>query len=399
MAIMPVWRRGQAVNEWREIAATDISALAATNEAKTTEGNQATGAGVSYGNRVGAWCGLSVDTRSSTIYSAANGGHGDYYGNEVVAINLGTDAPSWVERRVGSSGNVIYVPDQLLRAGDRKFAHYSDGLPVSRHSYYGQQFIERHDRALTLGGSISALGSFYENVESFNIVSNQWDAYDPGTQVPRYGYAIGGTNNGWTPAAGWSTCKDPRNEYIYTIASSRMHRFVPASGAPGGSWSVFGPTHADLNPGTYAGTAIDTARNRLVWMLGWGSDLQPYTCDLSTRAWTKHSFPPSAAKDAMLATQALVEPGNPKPFSPGMVYVPGTDKFYIRMASGAGRVYVVDAATFGVSELSTAGGSVVPNGARFVDQQGVFNRWLYAPALGGIAYVPGGTNVWFLRLY
>ena len=399
MAVMPAWRQGQSVNEWREIPGTNIAALAATNEARTLGGMRATGAGASYGNRVGAWCGLSIDTRSSTIYSAANGGHGDYFGNEVVAVGLAANVPAWTEKRVGSSGNVIHTT--LAYDGDRKFAHYADGLPASRHSYYGQQFIERHDRALTLGGSVSLMGSFFENVESFNIVSNQWDAYDPETQVPRYGYAIGGQNNGWTPAHGWCVCKDPRNEYIYTIASSRMHRFVPATGAPGGSWSVFGPAHSDMNPGTYAGTAIDTARNRLAWLLGWGGDLQPYTCDLSTRAWTKHSFPPSAAKDAMLATKALVEPDAPKPHSPGMVYVPVTDKFYIRMAPAGGKVYVVDAATFAVSELSTTGGSGVPNGARFGDQQGVFTRWLYAPALGGIAYVPSGEgqNVWFLRLY
>lgn len=397
MAVMPVWRRGQSVNEWREIAGTNIASLPATNEAKTIEGMQATGAGVSFGNRVGAWCGLSVDTRSATVYSAANGGHGDYFGNEVVAINLASDAPGWVEKRVGSSGNVIRTT--VAYTADRKFAQYTDGLPASRHSYYGQQFIERHDRALSLGGAISMQGAFYENVESFNIVSNEWDAYEPETQAPRYGYAIGGINNGWTPAHGWTVCKDPRNEYIYTSANSRMHRFVPSSGAAGGTWSIFGPTHPDLNPGTYAGTAIDTARNRLVWMLGWGSDLQPYSCDLSTRVWTKHSFRAGAAKDALLATQALVDPAAPKPYSPGMVYVPGTDKFYIRMAPGGNRVYVVDAATFAVSELGTTGGSAVPNGARFVDQQGVFTRWLYAPTLGGIVYVPGGENVWFLRLY
>ena len=108
---VPAWRANQSVNQWREVTGTRIAGLAATNEAKTRAGGQATGLGASFGNRVGAWCGLSIDTRSSTIYSAANGGHGDYFGNEVVAIGLGSDVPTWVERKLGSSGNVnrLYI--------------------------------------------------------------------------------------------------------------------------------------------------------------------------------------------------------------------------------------------------------------------------------------------------
>lgn len=400
LAVMPAWRQGQAINEWREITGTDIAALPATNEARTTAGVQATGNGRSFGARVGAWCGLSIDTRSATIYSVANGGHGDYYGNEVVAINLGAEAPRWTEVRTGSSGNVIYTYEQLAYPADRKFAQYSDGLPVSRHSYYGQQFIERHNRALAMGGATSMLGSFYENVESFDITTNAWDRYNPETQEPLYGYAIGGINKGWTPATGWSTCKDPRNEYIYTIASATMHRFVPNSSGSGGTWSTIGSVHPDLNPGTYAGTAIDTQRNRLVWMLGWGLYFQPYTCDLSTKAWTRQTFAAGAAKDALIGTLPLVSPGAPQPFSPGMVYVPPLDKLFVRMAAGGGRVFVIDPATFEVSDLATTGGAGVPDAAPFGDQQGIFTRWLYAPTLGGIVYVPnGGRNVWFLRLY
>lgn len=398
---MPAWRANQPVNQWREITGTRIAALAATNEAKTTVGGQATGAGISYGNRVGAWCGLSIDTRSSTIYSAANGGHGDYFGNEVVAVGLGSNVPAWTERRAGSSGNVVNTYADIPSPGDRKFAHYADGLPASRHSYSGQQFIERHNRALTLGGSISTLGSFYENVESFNTATNQWDVYNPGTQAPPYGYAVGGNNSGWTPAAGWSVCKDPRDESIYTVASITLHRFTPSSSSTGGTWTNLGSTHPELNPGTYAGMVIDTVRNRLVWMLGSGGDgFRPYTYNLSTRQWSKHSFPDGVAKDAMVGTRALSEPGYPKPHSPGMVYVPEMDRIYVRMAAGGGLVYVVDPSSFAVSVLETTGGVGIPDAAPFGDQQGVFNRWLYAPALRGMAFVPnGGGNVWFLRLF
>ena len=44
-----------------------------------------------------AWTGFSIDTRDSTVYSAANGGHTDYAGNEVNRIRLSDNAPAWTE--------------------------------------------------------------------------------------------------------------------------------------------------------------------------------------------------------------------------------------------------------------------------------------------------------------
>ncbi len=129
MAHQPSWNTGQAVNEWREIAGSSMNLSAPTHTALTLSGGSAV---VGPSSRMDAWCGLSIDTRSSWVWSAANGGHGDYYGNEVVKLDLMADAPAWVEWFAGSNGKVV---DNSTTPGTASLARYQDGLPCSCHSF------------------------------------------------------------------------------------------------------------------------------------------------------------------------------------------------------------------------------------------------------------------------
>lgn len=378
---MPAWRRGQAVNEWREIVGSAMVLSAPTNTARQTTGVAAI---VGQVSRLNAWCGVSIDTRNSTIWSLANGGHGDYYGNEVVKVDLMADAPTWVELFAGSNGNVV---DAVTPATDPSHARYKDGLPCSAHSYYGQQFLERQNRALRLGGSTAPIGSAFENVEGFNINAGQgingWDA--AGT----FGFCVGGINGGWTPAIGWCVCKDPTTENIYVVNAPYIRKFSPSASGTGGTWSILSALPSELNTGALGATAIDTRRNRLLWLKGYGPN-NPYTCDLATGAWTSQTHPASAAKTELDGLSPSL----------GMAYVAQLDAFLVRANAAGDKVYKIDAGTFAVSLLATSGGGTVPQGQVISNEENVYNKWLFVPALEGVVYFPKSqVNAWFLRLY
>ncbi len=370
-----------------------MAPLLPTNEAKTIAGGSAVFG--PYG-RMDAWCGLSIDTRSSKVWSAANGGHGDYYGNEVCTINLLADSPVWAEWFAGSSGNVVNASGDPP-ATSATNARYSDGKPCSAHSYYGQQFMERQDRALRLGGSIAPYGAAFENVESFSVLSGArgWDPQ--GT----FGFCLGGNNGGWTPSIGWCVTKNPLTEVIYTVTQPYIRRFTPWVSGVGGVWDILGRLPDELNSGGAGATAVDTRRNRLLWLLGDGPT-DPYLCDLATGAWSVRQQASSSARDALRSATALALDAltGPRPTSSGMVYVPEIDAYLVRQAASGERVFRIDAETLAVTDLITTGGGGVPAGATFRAEQGVFNRWLYVPQLRGVVYFPkAGANAWFLRTH
>ena len=376
----PAWNRGQAVAEWREVPGSSINALVPANIARTLSGGTAV---VGPSSRLDAWCGLSIDTRTSEVWAAANGGHGDYYGNEVVKIDLMSDVPAWIEWFAGSKGNVV---DNVTGPSSEhpELARYRDGLPTSAHSYYGQQFLERHNRAIRLGGSMAPYGSGWQDVEAFNVKLakgvNGWDA--PATYPPVFG------SPGWTPAIGFCACKDPTTERIYVVQAPSLRRFTPSSAGVGGTWDTLSTLPGALNSGALGGTAIDTKRNRLLWIHGYGPN-KPYTCDLTSGAWTAREHPASPAKAAFdTLSQSL-----------GIVYVPHLDAFLVRGNASGPAVYRIDAESFAVSYLRVIGGELLPRGAVLTAEEGVYNRWLSVPRLQGVVYFPRSqANAWFLQL-
>ncbi len=378
---LPAWRVGLEVNAWRELPASSMSLQAPSNEAVLTTGVHAV-----YGPwaRLNAWSGLSIDTRSSTVWSVANGGHGDYFGNEVVRFDLMSDAPRWVEWFAGSSGPVV---DGVTAGADPSHARYLDGLPCSTHSYYGQQFLEGQSRAVRLGGSTAPIGSAFENVEGFDISLGQ--GHNGWAPAGTFGFALGGVNGGWTPAIGWAACKDPTTEIIYVVNAPNLRRFVPSAAGVGGTWSTVGPLPDAINTGALGATAVDTKRHRLLWLKGYGPN-SPYTVDLTTGVWSPRAHPDSAAKAAFDALKPSL----------GMVYVAPLDAFFVRANAAGAAVYRIDAETFEISMLPTTGGDTVAQAFVLSGEENVYTKWLWVPALGGIVYFPKSeSNAWFLRLY
>ncbi len=68
-----------------------------------------------------AWCGFGLDQARRTLFSLRNGGHADYYGNEVYSIDFGATSPVWSRPKNASSNSGGNPPA---------------GFPNSSHSYF-----------------------------------------------------------------------------------------------------------------------------------------------------------------------------------------------------------------------------------------------------------------------
>jgi hypothetical protein len=345
---MPAWRQGVAVGEWRQITGTALSSAPMAVQTYPSLG------GTGPQSKVVAWTGFAIDTRDSSIYSAANGGHNDYAGNEVNVIRLSDAAPKWTEPRAATPVSQI-VADST---------HYADGRPTSRHSYYGEVFNEKRNRVMTLGGSRYGIGNVIGTVDGFNVSTSDWDA--------AHSYADGPVELAGTAGPGIAEHKATGD--IYVFANWNVARWNNATNA----WTraVSGATVY----GQYSATAVDTKRNRILVVGGVANDAGIY--DIATNTVQKITFSgPNAGSVA----------GNGN----GMVYDPLLDAYLLHTGAAGGTVYRINAQTFAVDVLPNTGGGSLP-----ATQNGVWKRILYVPALKGIVYAPSyGSGLWFMRTY
>lgn len=343
---MPAWRRGIAVGEWRQIAGTAMAS--APVGVKTFPGLGNTGPS----SKVIAWTSLAIDTRDSSVYSAANGGHLDYAGNEVNRIRLSDDLPAWTESLASTA------PAQIVASA----THYADGRPVSRHSYYGEVVNEQRNRVMTLAGSRFGSGNIVATVDGFNLATNDWDAARTyPDSLPEL-----------SAMAGAAIVEHKATGDVYAFANRNVLRWSNSAN----TWTR--QASGTTAYGQYSATAFDSRRNRILVVGGNADDRGLY--DLAADTLQNVSFAgPEAA--------ALGGDGN------GMVYDPLLDAFLLRKPGPGNTVYRINARTFSVDTLPNSGGNNLPGAPN-----GVWKRFLYVPALKGIIYVPTYTDdIWFLR--
>jgi hypothetical protein len=340
---MPSWRQGQAVGEWREIAGSPMSAAPIAQLVYGNTGPQ---------SKVVAWTGFAIDTRDSSIYSVANGGHGDYGGNEVDRIQLLDAAPSWTEQRSATPA----------AQATQSVSYYADGRPTSRHTYYGATFDEARGRAVILGGARWGNGWALPTVDGFDIAANDWDGAGAYPDAP--------TDFVTVPAS--AVVEDKRTSDIYVVANYALWRFTGESK----TWSKLSDQGVY---GQYAASALDTKRNRFLLQGGLINEHSVY--DLTSDSWQTIDFT-GANASAMTG-----DTGN------GLLYDPAIDAYLLRKQDAGGTVYRINAQTFAVDTLPTSNGTAVPNAIN-----GVWKRFLYVPQLKGVIYFPSyDGNAWFLR--
>lgn len=106
---------------------------------------------------VSAWCGMLSDPTRRTVALLANGGHSDYQGNEVYALNLGAVSPAWD-----------------LRKG------YTGTSPLSSHTYHNLTCV--HPWPITPNSGrwvIAGVGATWQSGSTGE--SQWWELTNPGS--------------------------------------------------------------------------------------------------------------------------------------------------------------------------------------------------------------------------
>ena len=338
---LPAWVKALAIGEWTPLSSSN--AVMSGDEVVT------------------AWNGAALDAGRSWLLSVGAGGHGDGSGNAAYALKLYQATPEWVTLLPDSSSVTANV------------THYSDGRPVSRHTYYGIQFDEWNDRVMIFGGSRYQDGAQIATVDSFNIGAAGYNPVSTHANIP----------SGVGDVYGFASTYDPRTGNIFALANQVLVLWTRSSNA----WSTPSYTGSGVW-GRNAMSAVDTSRGR-VYFQG-GDDLDNHFYDIDDNSLSTVTVSGARAADVDGEGQM------------GMVYVPELDVFLCRPQTAGGDVIQINASSFVASTFPTTGGTGIQATDPFtesLDGQGVFNKFIYVPNLGGCVYLNGFTKpTWFLRV-
>jgi hypothetical protein len=257
----------------------------------------------------GAWSGGVFDTKRNRLI-VWGGGHNDYYGNELYALEL--DAQT--VRRLNAPG--------LPVASSCTEGIVNNTQPNSRHTYDGIEYVAALDRMFVFGGSLACgSGNFGSDTWVFDFDSMQWSRMNPAGPIPR---GDAGMMTAYDPVTGLIYLHDRRHLFTYDPAANRYtqlstsqetlgyhlaatidpkrRKFVMVGydgNAGGGRVYTY-----DIAPGStyvmqritttgatgligqnYPGLDFDPVGDRIV---GWGQDTRNvvYFLDLTSRAWT-----------------------------------------------------------------------------------------------------------------
>jgi hypothetical protein len=311
---------------------------------------------------ISAWGGAAARTKPGREQLILwGGGHGDYYGNEVYALNL-YQSPATLTRLTDPS-----VVD--LNGGD---AFKSDSRPVSRHTYGGLAYLPGPDRLFSFEGARMPNGTGGGFTWTLDLSANppQWQsmaglkdssvtgascAYDPNTdavlcnwgnlfQLLRYSFK----DNAWTELT-------RRNDSIVSYTASAVID-------PKRKRMYFFGGVDPLSPGNVAIRSIDISSGSIFAVSDITSQTQ-HTCD-----------------------------GLVKADYPGLAYDTALDRI-VGWPNAGDTVYLFDPDT---SRCTT---QTFPNGPPGVSINGTFGRFAYFPSIDAFAVLTAADqDAYLLRL-
>lgn len=287
-----------------------------------------------------AWNGGTVDTARSRLL-VWGGGHSDYAGNEMYALDL----PSMSIKR---------IVDPSPKAGQ---AHCTpalpDGTPTSRHTYDGLTYVAHLDRFFATNGSLSPCGGGSSDTWTYDFSTSKWEMLN--SPVPTWDY---GTMAIYDAATKQVFIKDIGDFYSYSVETKKYTKLNKTG--QGVSYML--------------SAAIDTKRRKFV-MVGDGVQV----VDLSTYQMT--SLQTTNAPGFVTSNE-----------SPGVAYDPVADR--IVAWHGGGKVWALDMDTRAWTQVAINQG---PTAAAPI--QGTFGRWGYIPQYRVFAMINDiDQNAWVFRL-
>jgi hypothetical protein len=339
-----------SVGTWAQIPNSNLSSVAPSPTPNGAEGPAA---------KVDDWTGFCLDPRTSVVYCADNGGHNGYAGNEVDKLTLETESPAWSQVRAPTSNANLLDAD-----------YYADGRPTSKHTYYGEWFDSRigtNGKVMIFGGSRWNTGGTTRQVDAFDINSSDYDASATYPDIPAILINFG--------VQAFAGTQHPSTLDCYFCANNEVHR-----------WTRRTQTWTELNAGVAmkgerAASAVDTSRNRILYVGGMGPD--HHTFSLSSNTATSITL--TGAQSSSVANSVDM----------AMWYVPEIDRFLVLKADATAPMYQINAATFEVTTFTTSGGGSIPAHTK----GSAYTRCLYVARLKSFVWFPvHGSNGWIVRV-
>ena len=354
---LPSWAAALPLYQWYAIPNTSIRSV----DPAVRPDTRGVGTVGPYA-KIDAWNSLALRKRGSYLYAAANGGHGDYAGNEVDVICLNAEVPRWYEMRTCT---VNATPDT---------PYYPDGRPVSRHTYTTTHYIESSNRIFLIGCESGWRQSItHRKTDAFSLEINDWDAAGTWPDHPNFG----------TVTAATMMAQHPETDDIYISFPGRggFCKFSAASG----TYSII--TGSGPLIGSEGAVTIDPVRNRFVYLSSnHGLASRHAAINLATGAVTSITLTGPAA--------SLVDSSTGQN-SHGLIYEPYQDCYIAKPINNASNLIRINPVTWSCDLLPVTG--VAPE---LTATGTIYHRFRWIPELRGIAYVPMGnptSSVYFLR--
>ena len=295
-------------------------------------------------NVTAAWnSGVFDTTRNRLIIWG--GGHSDYLGNELYALNLNANPITMT--RLNNPSTQIPSGCGVGTTGDNQ--------ANSRHTYDHIVYMSHVDRMFVFGGASAPCGFFTNDTWTFGFSSMTWQKRSPSGPIPEGNY-------------GRVTAYNPTTQKVYIADQTTLY-----------SYSYESDQYTALANHTIGQemTGVFDSKRQLFVMVGNGA---VYAYDVSASSnYQRQTWNTSGGSSIVNAN------------NPGVAYDPVTDR--IVGWNGGNTVYSLDPTT----KVWTA--ITFPGGPGSAISNGTFKRWTYSPASGVFAVVNSvDSNAFALRL-
>jgi PKD repeat protein len=299
---------------------------------------------------IAAWSGAVADTKRNRLI-VWGGGHNDYYGNEIYALNLGS-TPQTLTR--------LNDPSPIFDNSTPKApAALADNKPNSRHTYNCLAYIEHADRMFVFNGALAGGSSgFALDTWTLDMNTLQWQRMDPTAGNPPTGYGPGWSIAAYDPNSktvfvNWADClwQYTYETNSYTLLSTNAHAPYSATGV------------------------IDPKRKLLIYM---GMEYQstiPKVSVIDISPGSDYQVQDWSAQVSGCDALAGVE-------YPGLAYDPVLDRV-VGWPNDGNSVYIFDVDTKTATQQTFPNGPQTPAGT----STGTFGRFRYFPATNSYAVV------------
>ena len=352
----PAWQSSLAPLTWTVFPASDALTQVMTYALPTG------GSGSKPG--ICAFSGAAFNEVTSELILAAQGGHSDYGGNEVIKFSLNQGTPGWTLLKAPYP-----TPPYTLNGA----AYYPDGTPSSRHGYGDCGYCPEFDRVMLFGASSvyqQSGGNGFDTVDGFSLTSKVWDAQ--GTWPSTTGLHSSGGN--------MFTVRDYMgNFWKCGNPDGKLRRWNLADA----SWTLLAGVGNSISGGH---PFVYDPKRHIIFRLPHVEGAGFHDLSSATAAFT-----PVTLNDPNGFLNDCAPGGNPY----AVEYCPERDS-YLVVQSQTTNIYEVDATSYVVSAFALSG---VPPTAGTAGFGLYFGRFRHVPALSGFVLMTAATNnIGFFRV-